>query len=109
MSGSVKMRQMVEKRIARRVILDALAAGFTLNVNNGGDTHELPAPSNKVKVILDAMFAADEDYLIFYKEGKKVGWVWLIYGNSGWDVVSDYTCNLEPVMKGASDLADKYA
>jgi len=106
---SVKMRQMVEKRIARRVILDALAAGYTLNVNNGGDTHELPAPSDKVKVILGAMFAADEDYLIFYKEGKKVGWVWLIYGNSGWDVVSDYTCNLEDVMKGASDLADKYA
>jgi len=106
---NVKMRQRVERAIARRVILDALAAGYALNVNNGGDEHELPAPSTKVKEVLGAMFATDDEHLMFYKEGKRVGWVWFIYGNSGYDVVSDYTCNLEDVMQGADALADKYA
>ena len=105
---TVAMRQRVERRIARRVVKDALAAGFSLNVNNGGDTNELSLPSVKSKEILGAMFATDEEHLIFYKEGKGVGWVWFVYGNDGWDVVCDYTTNLESVMKGADELAEKY-
>ena len=67
-----------------------------------------PEPSNKAKVVLDAMFAADEDYLLVHKDGRQIGWVYFVYGNDGWDVVSDYTVNLEDLMKGANELADKY-
>jgi hypothetical protein len=103
------MRQRVERTIVRRVILDVLAAGYSINVNNGGDTEELPAPSRSAKEVLGAMFATDDEYLILYQNGKRIGWVWFVYGNGGWDVVSDYSTNLEPVMKGSSDLADKYS
>lgn len=106
---SAKMRIHVERQIARRVVLDAIAAGYALNIDNGGEGVELPTPSIKVKEVLGAMFAADDDRLMFYKGGKYVGWVLFIYGNDGYDVVSDYTVNLESVMKGASALADKYA
>lgn len=110
---SVKMRQRVEKIIARRVILDAIAAGFYLNVDNGGDEGELPKPSNKCKEVLNAMFATDDEHLVFYKlngkQMRKVGWVYFVYGNDGWDVVNDYTTNLNPVMQGANELADKYS
>jgi len=120
---SIKMRQRIERMIARRVVLDCIAAGYALNVNNGGDTHELPAPSRSVKEVLGAMFATDEEYLTVYKlvknrrdprpdmdSWKNIGWVWFVYGDGdGSTVVSDYTVNLEPVMKGASELADKYA
>lgn len=109
MTISINARKRMEKTIARRVILDAIAAGYTLNVYNGGETDELPEPSNKVRTILGAMFGTDEEHLIFFKEGKRKGWVWFVYGNDGWDVVSDYTTNLEDVMKGANDLADKYS
>lgn len=109
MSTNVKSRQRIERTIARRVVLDAIAAGFALNVNNGGDTSELPAPSKKVKEVLAAMFATDDEHLLLYKDDKRVGWVYLVYGNDGWDVVSDYTVNLEKVMEGANQLADKYA
>ncbi len=107
MSG-VKMRRHVEKVIARRVILDLLHAGFTLNVNCGDEDDELPEPSNKAKTVLDAMFAADEDWLLVFQDGKRIGWVYFVYGNDGWDVVSDYTVNLESHMAGANTLADKY-
>jgi hypothetical protein len=107
--ANVKMRQRLEKMIARRVILDAIQAGYALNINNGGDENELPAPSMKVKEVLAAMFATDDEYLGYYKDGIQVGWVLFVHGNDGHDVVSDYTVSLEPVMKGASTLADKYA
>jgi hypothetical protein len=108
MAESVKARQRVERSIIRRAILDALHAGYTLNVNNGGDTHELEKPSGKCKDILGAMFATDDEHLIYYKDGKRVGWAYFVHGN-GWCVLSDHSTNLEAVLKGASDLADKYA
>ena len=104
---SVKMRQHVERQIARRLILDGLAAGYSLSVDNGGDEDEI-APSHKCKEILDAMFATDDEHLKFHKDGKYVGWVYFVYGNDGYDVISDYTVNLEHVMAGVEKLSDKY-
>jgi hypothetical protein len=113
MDPMVKARQRIERNIARRFILDAIHAGHALNVNNGGDSHELPAPSTKAKEVLAAMFATDDEHLIVYSKGVggrwvRTGWVYLVYGNSGWDVVSDHTTNLKDLMKGAMALADRY-
>lgn len=108
-TGSVKMRQMVEKRIVRALIRDALAAGYSLNVHNGGDTNELPAPSTSAKEVLAVMFATDDEHLLYHRDGKRVGWVWLVYGNDGGEyVINDYTCNLEHVMQGADAVSARY-
>jgi hypothetical protein len=45
----LKKRINLEKRIARVIVEDALAAGFSLNVNNGGDTDELSKPMTDQK------------------------------------------------------------
>ena len=102
---SVKMRQLVERRIARRLIIDGLKAGYTIAVYDGG---EVFGPFSSTKDILDKMFSVDCEHLLFYKDGTRVGWVYFVYGNDGWDVISDYTTNLEHIMAGASALADKY-
>jgi len=39
--------------------------------------------------------------------GAPSGWVYFVYGNDGWDVVSDYTTNLEAVLKGSGELAER--
>mgnify|MGYP000638497353 CR=1 FL=1 len=103
---TVATRQRIEKRIVRRVVCDALAAGYALNVNNGGDGPELAEPTTVRKTILGEMFATDDEHLLFYKDGKRVGWVYFVYGN-GVDVVSDNTTNLEDVLRGAKELADQ--
>lgn len=113
---SVKMRQRVEREIASRLIKDAIAAGYSINVYNGGEMKEngsdmeLPKPSVKAKEILGAMFATDDEKLYLFKPGKKdwFGWVYFIYGNGGYDVISDYTTNLEHIMGGANKVSDKY-
>ena len=102
---NVNMRQMVEKRIARRFINDAIAAGYTLTVNNGEETPI--RNSAECAKILKEMFATDEEYLYVLKDGKAIGWVFFVYGNDGYDVISDYTCNLEPIMQGVTELSNK--
>jgi hypothetical protein len=108
----VKMRQRVERLIARRIILDALHAGYGININNGGDQEELSEPSRNIKEILAAMFATDDEYIYIYRKEdekwKQIGWVYLVYGNGGWDVVSDYTAYLDKLglMKGADKISE---
>jgi hypothetical protein len=96
----------IEIEIATKVITDALAAGFCIDVNDGEDT--TVQASTDQRVILDAMRSTDEDFLILHKvDGDKAlnGWVRFVYGN-GDAVISDYTVNLEDVLKGANALAE---
>lgn len=89
----------IERTIARATVNALLAAGFKLNINNGGDDDELPAFTTDRAVIEAAMFASDEDRVMVRAPADANGhswrgWVLLIYGN-GIDVISDYTVNLE--------------
>lgn len=104
---SVRLRKELEKKIAQRAIKDAIKAGFSLTVYDGEE--EVLKKSINAPLILQHMFTTDEDMLIFYRDDKKIGWAMFIYGNDGYDVLSDYTTNLHDVLKGANKLADKYA
>lgn len=108
---SVKMRQKVEREICTAVVDALLAAGFTISVDNGGDSNELSDSSDRV-AILAAMFLTDDEYLHAGKDGHPVGWVRFIYGNDGYDVMSDYTVNLEAFIGDGTPVAakiDEYA
>lgn len=105
---SIVMRQEVERKIATALIAEGLKAGYSISVNNGGDEDEIP-PSNNIDVILEAMFATDDEYLNFYKDGKLSGCVWLVYTNDGWDVITDYSARLESIMGEANKISDHYA
>ncbi len=88
----------VECQILEKTVDALLTAGFALNVNNGGDAPELLVPTTNRKKLLAYTRATDEDLLIVYRSGERVGWVRFIYGNTGWDVISDYTTNLDDVL-----------
>lgn len=104
---SVKMRQIVERRIASALIRDGLLAGYTISVHDGGEF--VLKDSTSRKDILKAMFSTDEDTLYFKTEGgKHHGWVLFIYGNDGWDVISDYSVCLEHIMAGANKVSKMY-
>lgn len=105
----VKLRQELERRIATQVVKDALAAGYVLVVDNGGDEPDYKGTDETA--CLSAMFATDDERLYLFKPGGKWadGWVYFVYGNDGWDVINDYTTNLESLLKSAHEIADKYA
>lgn len=102
---SVRARQMVEEAIARRVVTDAIAAGYSLAVDNGEETGE---KSNIIEVIMRELGTTDEDTISFYKNSKqREGFVYLVYGNSGHDVMANWSVAIEPVLEGARKLADE--
>lgn len=102
----------VEYRIVKRTVGALLEAGFTLNVFNGGDENELPDPTDKRPALLAVLGATDDEYLMVFSKPEPEteylnrGWVRFVYGNDGWDVISDYTTNLEGVLKPVLDYAD---
>lgn len=103
---SVKMRQMVEKEICTAVVDALLAAGYAISVDNGGDEPEVVSSADRA-VILAGMFATDDERLYAEKPaGTHFGWVYFVYGNDGYDVMSDYTVNLESVV-GEGTSVDK--
>jgi hypothetical protein len=110
---SVKMRQRVEKIIVRAVVNAAVAAGYSVAVDNGGDEYEYKGADRRA--CLATMFATDDERLYLFTAEqaargfkRSAGWVYFVYGNSGWDVISDYTTNLENLLAPALKLAEKY-
>lgn len=100
-SPEVARRQNVELAILRATVNALLKNGFTLSVFDGEEDLLIKGESEgskDKKAIFDALFNTDEDYLNAWKDGRIFGWVRFVYGNDGWDVISDYTTNLEPYI-----------
>jgi hypothetical protein len=101
---SNKMRIEIERQVARRAIAALLAAGHEVSVHDGEEF--ALRRSRDPKAILGAMFSTDEDELISHgAKGVGPGWVKFVYGNDGWDVISDYTTNLEKVLEPVMEWA----
>jgi hypothetical protein len=99
----------VEQEIVTRTVDALLAAGYALQTDVQDDPR--PAqPTGDRAVILSEMMAVDDEFLGAYSwvagHGVAKGWVRFVYGNSGWDVVSDYTTNLEAVLAPINEYAD---
>lgn len=89
----VVKRQKVERTICSVLIREAVKAGYRLSVYNGEEF--VTGQTTDRLELLKAMFSVDEEHLYFYKDWKRVGWVFLVYGNDGWDAINDYTTNLD--------------
>lgn len=101
----IARRQRIERAIVRRVVKDALAAGYVLSVDDGGDELAVEE-ATKTKPVMDALLNTDDDTLILRRNDER-GWVRFVYGNSGWDVINDYTTNLEDVLAWANRMAER--
>lgn len=102
-----KRRQRIERSIVRQIVKDALASGYSISLDNG-DGPELT--NDKLRGIMHQMFATDEERLYLYKDGCCKSWVYLVYGNDGYDVICDYSDNkiTNELLKNAQALSDKY-
>ncbi len=89
----------IERKIAKLTIRALLDAGYHITVNDGEE--DALENSTLPSAILEAMFSTDEDYLFCTDPlGAKTGqWVRFVYGNDGYDVISDYTVSLETALR----------
>jgi hypothetical protein len=116
---SQTMIREVEQKIVRRFVKDALKAGYRLAVSleRGFDVEDMLLGSTDVEKIMNEAFAGDEAHIFVQpsdgptvEDGQVVstGWVFIVLGNDGYDVISDYTVNLESLLAGANQLAVQY-
>jgi hypothetical protein len=116
----VRQRMLLERAVIRRAATDLIAAGFHLRVfygNENGDSSDYGClHTQHLPNVMCAIQACDEEWLNVYKPNPNkpgalmlVGQIALVYGNDGYDVISDYHTKLEPYLKGANDLADQLA
>lgn len=102
-STEVRSRISIERRIVTSLVDEFLAQGFTLIVDDG----EEHTPAATKAAAMDALLNTDEDQLgIVDKEGDTIGWIKLVYGNDGWDVMSDWHTNLDEFMPKTLALVD---
>jgi hypothetical protein len=102
---SVKSRQRIEHTIARKVVSALLLADYAISVDNG-DELVLQAPSLKKAKIMKALGSTDEDTLFVYGKNRQIlGLICFVYGNDGYDLISDWTsCDqlnsiIEPILE----------
>lgn len=99
----------VELDIVTRVVDALLAAGYFLQTDLQDDPR--PAiPTKDREAILSEMMQVDDEFLGVFQNRDdprgRYGWIRFVYGNDGWDVVADYTTNLEGVLAPINEYAD---
>ena len=87
----IRSRIAIEKNIVSIIVSDAIEQGCKVAVNNGDE--DSPILGDYADIMKEVLHT-DEEALIFYKEGKRVGTVYMVYGNDGWDAIADHTDNL---------------
>lgn len=107
-SPTVRSRVAIERRIVTSLVNEFAEQGFTFLVDDGGDEY-IVCPS--VNEALEALMNTDDDQLgiIDPKVAKTrpIGWIRLVYGNDGWDVMSDWHTNLDQYMPKTLALVEE--
>lgn len=87
-----------EQTKARKLVLHLLKNGYRVTVWNGGDEPEI-SKADKFTDIINAMGESDEDRLNLSLDGMGMGSVLLVYGNSGEELIADYSMSLKDLIK----------
>lgn len=85
-----------ELKVARRIVQKAIAKGYLVSVNDGGEW--VISRSTDLAGIVSALASTDEDTLVIRRvDGVRIGFISLVWGNApdGSELPSDYTDNPE--------------
>lgn len=100
----------VEQDIVTRTVDALLAMGYALQTDMREDPRPEQPTKNRASILAELMQVDDEFLGVFYPhitvDTRPDAWVRFVYGNDGWDVISDYTTNLELVLAPINEYAD---
>lgn len=115
-NNELNLRIGIEHAICRKLVNELIAQGYHLIVDGEDEELEDLETSQDEAVITaghGGLFNFDVANLLVYKKPKKAGserradhFVRLVFGNDGWDVISDYSPSLEKKMRGALALSE---
>lgn len=113
---AIRQRVLIERAIVRRAVRDILAAadgGYCMTITNS-ESVEL-ARSRDLDKIMDNIGQCDEETIVVKHAtndgvlGGKLGSIYLVYGNDGWDVICDHTDSrvMHELLEDAKKLAEE--
>lgn len=96
---AVRTRALLELEIVHALIDAAAKRGFRFRVEGEKLT-------TSTEELIWQLFDLDVAVVLVFDEGSKhIGWISLIFGNSGSDLISDYSTNLESFLKPVNEIA----
>lgn len=101
-----------ERKIVRMTIDAVLAAGRKAAWNHDSyieDDDTFYASDSSEETLDDAFACNDLRLWVDPLDFPNRGWIWFVFGSNGYDVISDYTTNIEELLKPINDYCDKYA
>lgn len=101
---SVRKRVADELKIVHAILTEAHKNGYDVVI---WDSEEAVFLHNDHNQEIDYCFNLDEAQLVLKENNREIGWIYLVFGNDGYDVISDYTTNLESFLKPVFELVDK--
>ncbi len=108
---NVEQRKSIEKQVAERLVTGLLAVGYYIRVHDGEEWVTLQHTHSKSE-IMKSLFSTDEDEINVYRLDYPtrlyvfIGSVSLVYGNDGWDVITDYSTSLEHILGPVCEFAE---
>lgn len=115
--SDIRARIVIENAIVRTACESLVKEGFALRLWDG-EAYLTETITQDVATLMADLQACEEEWLFVYKRGTKKdgteGWLrfgtaYMVYGNDGWDVVADYSVNLEDALRGANAMAELFA
>ncbi len=112
---SIRQRILIERAIVRRMVRDILQAGggaYCVSIYDGED-YPLKR-SRDLDAIMADIGQCDEETIVVRHVtkpadgGEKLGSIYLVYGNDGWDVIADHTAShsMDELLAGANQMSD---
>lgn len=110
---SIRARILMERAIVRHLVRSVLArteAEYSLSVFDGEEWAIVR--SRDLAAVMAEIGACDEERLAIRRgtdaEAERIGSVFLVYGNDGWDVIADNTCSdtMTELLKGTEEFAE---
>jgi hypothetical protein len=110
-NNEIRQRIIMERAVVRKAISDIIAAGNWVRVFYGPEEGYGCDRTDNLDVAMEAIMACDEESVIVFPNSsdKRIGFLFLVYGNEGWSVIADNSTKLEGVLQGATDFADELA
>ena len=104
---NLKQRIAFERKIVRMVAKLAIDAGYSVSLSDGDEW--VVKNCRDLKRIVAAAMTTDSDILRLSNSDGYVGRIWFVYGNDGYDVISDHTANdaIESLLAPVSAYIDK--
>lgn len=96
---SVRTRALLELEVVHGIIDAAAKRGFHFRVEGEKLT-------TSPEELIWQLFDLDDATLLVFDEGsKEIGWISLVFGNDGYDLISDYSTNLESFLAPVNEMA----